>query len=133
MVITGMTGTGKTYLACALAQQACRKGYKALYRRAPRLLDEVALARADGSYVRLLAKIARVDVLIIDDWGLTPLRDQDRRDLLEVLDDRYATRSTILTEPTADRRSGTTTSRDPSTSADAICDRVAAQRPPRSC
>ena len=97
MVITGMTGTGKTYLACALAQQACRKGYKALYRRAPRLLDEVALARADGSYVRLLAKIARVDVLIIDDWGLTPLRDQDRRDLLEVLDDRYATRSTILT------------------------------------
>jgi DNA replication protein DnaC len=122
VVITGMTGTGKTYLACALAQQACRKGYKALYRRAPRLLDEVALARADGSYVRLLAKIARVDILVIDDWGLTPLRDQDRRDLLEVLDDRYSTRSTILTSQLPPSKWHDYLG-DPS-SADAICDRV---------
>ena len=122
VVVTGMTGTGKTYLACALAQQACRKGYRAIYRRAPRLLDEIALARADGSYVRLLAKIARIDVLIIDDWGLTPLRDQDRRDLLEVLDDRYATRSTILTSQLPPSKWHDYLG-DPS-SADAICDRV---------
>jgi len=75
VVITGATGTGKTYLACALAQQACRKGHRTLYRRMPRLLHEVALARADGSYVRLLARLARADVLVLDDWGLTPLGD----------------------------------------------------------
>jgi DNA replication protein DnaC len=117
-----MTGTGKTYLACALAQQACRKGYRALYRRAPRLLDELALARADGSYVRLLAKLARADVLLIDDWGLTPLRDQDRRDLLEVLDDRYGARSTILTSQLSPSKWHDYLG-DPS-NADAICDRV---------
>jgi DNA replication protein DnaC len=122
IVITGMTGTGKTYVACAFAQQACRQGYRALYRRAPRLLDELALARADGSYVRLLAKLARTDVLVIDDWGLTPLRDQDRRDLLEVLDDRYATRSTILTSQLPPAKWHDYLG-DPS-SADAICDRV---------
>ena len=122
VVITGMTGTGKTYLGCALAQQACRKGYRVLYRRAPRLLDELALARADGSSVRLLAKLARTDVLVIDDWGLTPLRDQDRRDLLEVLDDRYAARSTILTSQLSPSKWHDYLG-DPS-SADAICDRV---------
>jgi DNA replication protein DnaC len=97
VTITGATGTGKTFIACALAQQACRKGYAALYRRASRLFDELALARADGSYVRLLAKLARVDVLVIDDWGLAPPRDQERRDLLEILEDRYGQRSTIMT------------------------------------
>lgn len=122
VVITGMTGTGKTYLACALAQQACRKGHRALYRRAPRLLDELALARADGSYVRLLAKLARADVLLIDDWGLTPLRDQDRRDILEVLDDRYGARSTILTSQLSPSKWHDYLG-DPS-NADAICDRV---------
>lgn len=122
IVITGMTGTGKTYLACALGQQACRQGYRVLYRRAPRLLDELALARADGSYVRLLSKLARTDVLVIDDWGLTPLRDQDRRDLLEVLDDRYATRSTVLTSQLPPAKWHDYLG-DPS-SADAICDRV---------
>lgn len=122
VVITGMTGTGKTYLACALTQQACRKGHRALYRRAPRLLDELALARADGTYVRLLAKLARADVLIIDDWGLAPLRDQDRRDLLEVLDDRYGTRSTIITSQLAPSKWHDYLG-DPS-NADAICDRV---------
>jgi DNA replication protein DnaC len=122
VVITGMTGTGKTYLACALAQQACRKGFRALYRRVSRLLDELTLARADGSYVRLLGKLARADVLILDDWGMTPLRDQDRRDLHEVLDDRYATRSTIVTSQLPVSKWHDYLG-DPS-SADAICDRM---------
>jgi DNA replication protein DnaC len=97
VIVTGMTGTGKTFVACALAQQACRKGLSAAYRRASRLFDELALARADGSYVRLLAKLARVDVLVIDDWGLAPAREQERRDFLEILEDRYGQRSTIMT------------------------------------
>ena len=97
VIITGMTGTGKTFVGCALAQQACRKGFSAIYRRASRLFDELALARADGSYVRLLAKLARVDVLVIDDWGLTPPGDQERRDFFEILEDRYGNRSTIMT------------------------------------
>lgn len=97
VTVTGMTGTGKTFVACALAQQACRRGYSAIYRRASRLFDELALARADGSYVRLLAKLARVDVLVIDDWGLAPPHEQERRDLLELLEDRYGQRSTIMT------------------------------------
>lgn len=97
VIVTGMTGVGKTYLACALAQQACRKGYSAIYRRASRLFDELALARADGSYVRLLVKLARVDVLVIDDWGLSPAREQERGDLLEILEDRFSNRSTIMT------------------------------------
>ena len=97
VIVTGMTGTGKTFVACALAQQACRRGFSATYRRASRLFDELALARADGSYVRLLAKLARVDVLVIDDWGLTPAGDQERRDFFEILEDRYGNRSTIMT------------------------------------
>lgn len=97
VVITGPTGVGKTFVACALAQQACRKGFSALYRRASRLFDELTLARADGSYVRMLAKLARMDVLIIDDWGLTPVANQERCDFLEILEDRYGQRSTIMT------------------------------------
>lgn len=96
VVITGATGVGKTYLACAFGQQACRRGYRVLYRRAPRLIDELTLARADGSLPRLFTRLARVDLLILDDWGITPLRDQDRRDLLEVIDDRDGLRSTVL-------------------------------------
>ena len=103
VVFTGMTGVGKTYLACALAQQACRNGYRAVYKRASRLFEELALARADGSYAKLLARLARTDVLLIDDWALSPARDADRHDLLEMIEDRYATRSTIITSqlPTA--------------------------------
>jgi DNA replication protein DnaC len=97
VVISGATGTGKTYLACALAQQACRHGHSALYRRASRLFDELALARADGTYARVLAKIARTDVLVIDDWGLTPPREAEKHDLLEVLEDRSGNRATIMT------------------------------------
>ncbi|GAG34266.1 unnamed protein product, partial [marine sediment metagenome] len=70
VVITGPTGVGKTYIACALAQQACRKGYRVLYRRVPRIFDEILLARADGTYPRWLAKVARFDVVVLDDWGL---------------------------------------------------------------
>src|SRR6266704_5875055 len=122
VVVTGSTGTGKTYLACALAQQACRKGYRAIYRRATRLTDELTLARADGTYAQLLARFARADVLVIDDWGLAPVKDQERRDLLEVMEDRYGTRSTIMTSqlPTTKWHDYLG---DP-TMADAICDRL---------
>ena len=122
VIITGKTGVGKTYLACALAQQACRKGYRAIYRRVPRLFDELALVHADGTYPRFLAKLARVDVLILDDWGLVPVGDSERRDLLEIIEDRYGNRSTILTSqlPSANWHDHVG---DP-TIADAICDRL---------
>jgi DNA replication protein DnaC len=122
VVITGKTGTGKTYLACALAQQACRKGYRAIYRRVPRLFEEILLARAEGSYPRWLAKLARVDVLILDDWGLAPLRDSDRLDLLEIMEDRYGNRSTILTSQLPVSKWHDQVG-DP-TIADAFCDRL---------
>jgi DNA replication protein DnaC len=122
IVISGMTGTGKSYLACALAHQACRKGYRALYRRAPRLFDELRLARADGSYTRVLARIARVDVLIIDDFAIAPITDPERRDLLEVLEDRQEARATIMTSQ-VDPKHWHEYLADP-TVADAICDRV---------
>ena len=122
VVITGMTGTGKTYVSCALAQQACRKGYRAIYRRATRLNEELALAHADGTYSILLARLARADVLVIDDWGLAPPKDQERRDLLEVLEDRTGDRSTVLTSqvPTAKWHDYIG---DPNV-ADAVCDRL---------
>jgi len=122
VVITGATGTGKTYVACALAQGACRKGYRVLYRRASRLTDEMTLARADGTHVRLLERFGRTDVLVIDDWGHAPLKDQERRDLLEILDDRYGTRSTVMTSQCPVTKWHDTIG-DPS-NADAICDRV---------
>lgn len=122
VVLVGATGTGKSFLACALAHQACRKGYRAGYRRASRLFHELAVARADGSYVRLLAKLARLDVLLIDDWGLAPVQDAERRDLLEILEDRYGVRSTIITSQLPPAQWHDYLS-DP-TLADAICDRL---------
>jgi DNA replication protein DnaC len=84
-------------MACALAHKAVRDGHTALYTRAPRLLRDLATARADGSFGRFLDRLARIDVLIVDDWAMAPLADHERRDFLEICDDRYATRSTILT------------------------------------
>lgn len=95
-LITGPTGVGKTFLACALAQKACREGAGACYARLHRLLEELAVARADGSYTRRLAVLGRLDLLVLDDWGLAPLTDEGRRDLLEILDDRYDRRSTLV-------------------------------------
>ena len=95
--VIGPCGVGKSFLASALAQKACRDGYSALYLRAAVLFRELALARADGSLRHFLARLARIDVLVIDDWAMAPLADSERRDFLEICDDRYSTRSTILT------------------------------------
>jgi len=97
ILICGPTGVGKTFLACALANQACRQGYSALYVRLPRLLPALAMGRGDGSYAKSLAQLAKTDVLVIDDWALAPLTDEGRRDLLEIFDDRHGARSTIIT------------------------------------
>jgi DNA replication protein DnaC len=122
VILVGATGVGKSFIACALAHQACRKGYRAGYRRASRLFHELTLARADGTYVRLLGKLARLDVLLIDDWGLAPVQDPERPDLLEILEDRYATRSTIITSqlPPAQWHDYLADA----TLADSICDRL---------
>ncbi len=122
VLITGATGTGKTYLACALAQQACRKGHRAIYRRASRLFAELALARAEGTYPRLLARLARADVLVLDDWAMAPITDVERRDLLEVLEDRYGGRSTIITSQVPPKKWHEHIAEP--THADAICDRL---------
>ena len=95
--ITGPCGVGKTYLACALAQQACREGYTARYLRLPRLLQELTCAKGDGRYGKLLLDVAKTDLLVLDDWGLAPLTADQRRDLLELIEDRHHTRSTLVT------------------------------------
>lgn len=97
VLVAGPTGVGKSYLACALGQGACRVGHRVLYRRVPRLLDELALARAEGSYARMLDRLSKVEVLILDDWGLGSLKEQQRHDLLEVVEDRYGRASTVIT------------------------------------
>ncbi len=97
LLIHGATGCGKTFIACALAQQACRQGLSALYLRAPRLFDELSVCHADGSFRKRLAAIAKVDLVLIDDFAIAPMGARERTDLLELLDDRVGTRSTLIT------------------------------------
>jgi len=97
MIITGHTGTGKTWLACAFGQQAARLDHSVLYMRMPRLFDDLALARLDGRFPRLIDKLARVSLLILDDWGTHTLNDQHRHDLLEIFEERYRRKSTLIT------------------------------------
>ena len=122
LLITGSTGVGKSYLACAFAERACRSGYSAFYIRAPRLYHDLAVARGDGSYGRLLQRLTRTDLLVIDDWGLAPLKEAERRELLEIVEDRNQTASTIVASqlPT---KAWYEAIGDP-TIADAICDRL---------
>jgi DNA replication protein DnaC len=95
--LLGPTGVGKTWLACALAEKACRDGFTAFFRRAPKLFRDLAVARADGSLSSVLARLAKIDVLVVDDWINAPLAESERRDFLEICEDRYQLRSTILT------------------------------------
>jgi DNA replication protein DnaC len=95
--IVGPTGVGKSFLACALAQKACRDGHLVLYTRATALFRDLARARADGSLPNLLARLGRVDVLVVDDWAMAPLQETERRDFWEICEERYQARSTILT------------------------------------
>jgi DNA replication protein DnaC len=122
LLITGPTGTGKTYVACALANAACRQGLSCRYYRMPRLLSDLLTARGDGSYPKLLTKLAKIQLLILDDWGLAPLAPQEARDMLEIIDDRSEARSTLIAAqlPVAQWHQ---TIDDP-TVADAILDRL---------
>ncbi len=122
LLITGPTGIGKSFLACAFVERACRRGFTARYVRMPRVLHEVAVGRGDGSYTRLLARLAKLDLLAIDDWLLAPLRDAERRDLTEIIEDRAERASTLIASqlPVTDWHAGIG---DPN-QADAICDRL---------
>lgn len=97
VLITGPTGIGKSWLACALANQACRLGLTALYLRLSRFLPELLIAKADGRYSKLIASLAKTDLLLLDDLGSARLAEEHRRDLLEILDDRYGARATLVT------------------------------------
>lgn len=96
VLVTGATGVGKTYIACALGQAACREGYRVLYHRLPRLLRALAIARGDGSYDRQWRTLARCDLLLLDDWGLGKYTDESRRELLELVEERHQRRSTLV-------------------------------------
>jgi DNA replication protein DnaC len=122
LIVVGPTGVGKTFIACALGNSAVRQGISALYVRMPRLAQELKVARADGSYVKLLQRLQRMRLLIIDDWGLNPFTDEERRDFLEIMEDRHQVRSTIIaTQLPIDLWHDVIG--DP-TLADAICDRI---------
>ena len=107
VIVVGKTGVGKSYLGAALAQAACRNGLRAMCTRVPRLAHELTIARADGTYTVMLARIAKIDVLVLDDFLLTPMKDTERRDLLEVLEDRYGTSSTVVTSQVHRPKTGT--------------------------
>lgn len=122
LLITGATGCGKTWLACALAHQAARSGFSVLYMRAGRLFDELHVAHGDGSFARRLAQLAKLDVLVIDDFAISPMGASERNDLLEVLDDRVGTKSTLITSQLPVKAWHTYL--DDPTLADAILDRI---------
>lgn len=122
LLITGMTGCGKTWLACALAHQAARSGFSVLYTRAARLFDELQVAHGDGSFARRLTQLAKLDLLVIDDFAISPMGAAERNDLLEVLDDRVGSRSTLITSQLPVKAWHTYL--DDPTLADAILDRV---------
>jgi len=122
LVITGPTGIGKSYLACAFVERACRRGFSASYLRLPRLLQQLAVARGDGSYERVLARLAKLDLLAIDDWLLAPLRDGERRDLIEVIEDRSERASTLIASQLPSKNWHAVIG-DPNL-ADSICDRL---------
>lgn len=122
LIVTGATGLGKTYLPCALGEKACRDGYRVLYSRAPRLFGELYQAKADGTYARMLQRLARIDLLIIDDLDCAPLEGAERHDLREILEDRYALRSTIITSQFDSTEWHSFIGDE--TVADAICDRL---------
>lgn len=122
IIFTGPTGSGKSYLACALGHQACLKGYKTRYFRVTRLIEQLRLSHADGSYTRMLEQISKIQLVILDDWGIDQLDRQARRDLLEVLEDRYGQSSTIITSQLPGDAWHNFIGDD--TIADAVCDRV---------
>ena len=97
LIITGPTGVGKTYLACAFAQKACREGFNTLYLRTTKLYEDLALAKGDGRYLKLLKAFAKADLLVLDDYGLIQLGREQRHDLLEILEDRHGLKSTLVT------------------------------------
>jgi DNA replication protein DnaC len=97
ILVTGPTGAGKSYLACALAQKACRDGHSVLYQRVPRLLQEIAVSRLDGRYNKLIAPINKCEVLILDDLLISPLSREEQRELLEVVEERYDRKATVIT------------------------------------
>jgi DNA replication protein DnaC len=122
IILTGPTGVGKSYLACALGQKACRDGFSVVYRRTSRLFDEIAQARGDGTYPHLLRRLAKAQVLILDDFGIEPLTATQRKELLELLDDRYKVSSTIVTSQLEPKDWHAVIG--DATLADAICDRL---------
>jgi DNA replication protein DnaC len=122
LLIIGPTGIGKSYLACAFVERACRRGFSAGYLRLPRLLQQLAVARGDGSYERVLARLAKLDLLAIDDWLLAPLRDGERRDLIEVIEDRSERASTLIASQLLAKNWHAVIG-DPNL-ADSICDRL---------